>query len=138
MIIPPDADFTKIKNVAFACDYKDVHNSTPTALINSVLGLFNPTLHIVNVNPEYYVAITEECKKEQEKLSSYFPDYEKQFHFITMNDFHQAIDNFLSDNEIDMLITIPRHHTGKTGLWANSNTRRLAYHNHIPVLTAHQ
>ena len=54
MIIPPDANFSKIKNVAFASDFKEVENSTPSVLINSVLELFNPKLHVINVNPDHY------------------------------------------------------------------------------------
>lgn len=138
MIIPPDADFTKINNVAFACDFIDVENSTPTTLINAVLELFNPRLHIVNVNPNHYISANAACQFEQEKLKKMFSKYELEFHFITMYNFHDAIDSFLADFNIEMLITIPHHHTGSSGLWASSNTRKLAYHSHIPILTAHQ
>lgn len=138
MIIPPDADYTAVKNVAFASDLKDVENSTPSALINAVLKLFNPKLHVVNVNPEHYISVTDECREQQEKLANMFVDYETAFHFITMYNFQEAISSFLTDNTIDMLITIPRHHTGHSSLWETSNTRKLAYHSHIPILTAHQ
>ncbi len=138
MIIPPDANYTSVKNVAFASDFKDVENSTPSVLINAVLKLFNPKLHIVNVNPEHYISVTDKTRQQQEKLADMFADYEKEFHFITMFDFQEALHNFLTDYKIDMLITIPRHHTGESGLWQTSNTRRLAYHSHIPILTAHQ
>jgi nucleotide-binding universal stress UspA family protein len=138
MIIPPDADYTAVKNVAFASDFTDVENSTPSTLINAVLYLFTPKLHIINVNPEHYISVTEEGREQQEKLASMFPEYETEFHFITMYDFQEAISNFLTDYTIDILITIPRHHSGNAGLWETSNTRKLAYHSHIPILTAHQ
>lgn len=138
MIIPPDASFKQIRNVAFASDFVDVDNSTPSVLINGVLELFQPVLHIVNVNPEHYISVNDAGKEQQAKLEAMFPAYEKRFHFITMFDFHDAIHNFLTDHDIDMLITIPRHHSGQAGLWKSSNTRKLAYHSHIPILTAHQ
>lgn len=138
MIIPPDAQFSKIENVAFASDFVDVEDSTPATLINSVLELFNPKLHIVNVNPEHYISITEECNEQKEKLAGMFANFDKEFYFIAMHDFHDAIHTFLTDYKIDMLITIPRHHSGHSSLWETSNTRKLAYHSHIPILTAHQ
>ncbi|MDZ4794445.1 MAG: universal stress protein [Bacteroidota bacterium] len=138
MIIPPDASFNEIRNVAFASDFKDVENSTPSVLIGSVLDLFGPKLHIVNIDPEHYVSITEEKQEQKEKLITLFAQYEKEFYFIGMNDFHDAIHTFLSDYKIDMLITIPRHHSGTSSFWQSSNTRKLAYHSHIPILTAHQ
>lgn len=138
MIIPPDASFTSIKKVAFASDFKDVENSTPSSLINAVLEIFNPILHVVHVNPGHYISMTEACRVQQEKLVKMFDGYEKEFHFLTLYDFQEAISNFLTDHGIDMLITIPHHHSGEGGLWETSNTRKLAYHSHIPILTAHQ
>jgi nucleotide-binding universal stress UspA family protein len=138
MIIPPDAQFNGIKNVAFATDLKNVENSTPSVLISSVLDLFKPKLHIVNIDPEHYVSITEEQQAQKQKLIDLFAGYEKEFYFIGMNDFHDGIHTFLTDYKIDMLITIPRHHSGSSGLWKSSNTRKLAYHSHIPILTSHQ
>lgn len=138
MIIPPDASFGGINNVAFASDFIDVENSTPSVLISAVLDLFGPKLHIVNIDPEHYISITEEKQEQKEILINLFAQYEKEFYFIGMNDFHDAIHTFLTDYKIDMLITIPRHHTGSSSLWQTSNTRKLAYHSHIPILTAHQ
>jgi nucleotide-binding universal stress UspA family protein len=138
MIIPPDANYRPIKNVAFASDFIDVGKATPSVLINSVLEMFNPKLHIVNVNPDHYVSITDEVKAEKEKFETLFKDFDKEFYFIGMNDFHEAIDNFIKDYEIDILITIPRHHSGPASLWKSSHTRKLAYQSHIPILTAHE
>lgn len=138
MIIPPDAGYRPIKNVAFASDFVDVENSTPSALIASVLEMFNPKLHIVNVSSEHYVSLTDEVKVEKQKFIDMFSNYDKEFYFIGMNDFHEAIDNFIRDYEVDMLITIPRHHSGTSSLWKTSHTRKLAYHSHIPVLAAHE
>jgi hypothetical protein len=115
-----------------------VVNSTPSVLINSVLQIFKPKLHIINVNPEHYITVSDECRLEQEKLAEMFKDHEQEFHFLTMYDFQEALSTFLIDHDIDMLITIPRHHSGQTGLWERSNTKQLAYHSHIPILTAHQ
>jgi nucleotide-binding universal stress UspA family protein len=138
LIIPPDASYKPIRNVAFASDFADVENATPSALINSVLEMFNPKLHIVNVNPDHYISITDEVKAEKEKFESMFKAYDKEFYFIGMNDFHDAINNFIQDYDIDILITIPRHHSGPASIWKSTHTKKLAYQSHIPVLTAHE
>lgn len=138
MIIPPDAGFTDIRNVAFASDFRDVMNTTPSVLINAVLEMFNPNLHIVNVNPEHYVSITDEYKEEKEKLRTMFGDYNTEFYFIGMNDFHEAIDNFIRDYQIDLLVTVPRHHSNARSVFKSPHTKKLAYHIHIPLLAAHE
>ena len=138
MIIPSNANFTGINNVAFASDFKDVERTTPTAFINSVLEMFNPKLHIVNVDPEHYVALTEQCKEEKEKLKDMFARYDPEFYFIGMNDFFDAMDNFVKDYNIDMLVTVPRFHGNSSMLFKSTHTKRLAYHSNIPLMAAHE
>jgi hypothetical protein len=138
LIIPPNAKFEGMKNVGFASDFEDVLSSTPETFLTSVLEIFNPKLHVVNVNPEHYVSITEHYQQEKAKLQQMFSKYQTEFYFIGMNDFFEAIDNFTKDYNIDVMITVPRHHSNSKILFKNTHTRRLAYHSHIPILAAHQ
>ena len=138
MIIPPDAVYNGINNIAFASDFKNVENTTPSALLNSVLEMFSPKLHIVNVSNEHYVSLTEEMEAEKIKLKNMFGSYSTEFYFITMNDFYEAIDNFVNDYKIDVLITVPKHQSNSTSLFKSTHTKRLAYHSHIPILAAHE
>ncbi len=138
MIIPPDAVYKGINNVAFASDLKNVEASTPSVLINSVLEMFNPKLHIVNVDKEIYVSIPQEMEDEKAKLKEMFSGFKTEFYFITMNDFFQAVDNFVKDYSIDILITVPKHQSNSTSLFKTTHTKRLAYHSHIPILAAHE
>ena len=138
MIIPPDAVYTDINNVAFASDFKDVEATTPSVLINAVLEMFNPMLHIVNVDPKHYVSITEEYQDGKARLQKMFEKYRTEFYFIGMNDFYEAIDNFIKDYKIDILITIPKHQSNAGSIFKSTHTKKLAYHSHIPILTAHE
>lgn len=138
MIIPPDALYKGINNVAFASDFKNVEATTPAALINSVLEMFDPKLHIVNVNKEIYVSLPVEMEEEKTKLLGMFGTFRTECYFLTMNDFYQAIDTFVIDYSIDILITIPKHQSNSTSLFKTSHTKRLAYHSHIPILAAHE
>lgn len=138
MIIPPDAVYTGFNNVAFASDFKNVEDTTPAPLISSVLEMFSPKLHIVNVNKEIYISLPEETEREKQKLLDMFSGFRTECYFITMNDFYQAIDNFVKDYKIDVLITVPKHQSNSTSLFKSSHTKRLAYHSHIPILAAHE
>jgi len=138
MIIPPKAVFSAIKNVAFASDFNNVEDSTPAAQINAVLDMFNPNLHIVNVIPENNVSVTDEHKQGKDEFTAIFQNHSPEFYFIVMNDFHQALDNFVKDHNIDLLLTIPRHHSNESGLLRSTNTKKLAYHSSIPILATHK
>jgi nucleotide-binding universal stress UspA family protein len=138
MIIPPDAVYNEINNVAFASDFTNVEETTPSVLISSVLEMFNPMLHIVNVNSEHYVSITESYEQSKEILRNMFKDFKTEFYFIGMYDFYEAIDNFIRDYKIDILLTIPKHDSNARSLFASTHTKKLAYHSHIPILAAHE
>jgi nucleotide-binding universal stress UspA family protein len=138
MIIPPDAVYKGINNIAFASDYKSIEETTPSELINAVLEMFNPMLHIININKDHYVSLTEELKQGKEKFKKMFGSWKMEFYFIARDDFFDALDDFVKDYSIDVIITIPRHQSNSTSILKSTHTKRLAYHSHIPVLTAHE
>jgi nucleotide-binding universal stress UspA family protein len=137
IIVPPNAKFEKIENVMLLSDFKNVEFTTPVAAIKAILEMFKPTLHIVNVDSEHYVELTEEYRAERNKLERIFQDFDPQFSFIRLYDFLDAISSITHDRNIDLLITIPRSHSFLKGLFKPSHTKRLAYHSHVPLLTIH-
>jgi len=138
LIIPPDAKYTGLKNVAFASDFEDVQTSTPEIFISSVLEMFNPMLHIVNVNAEHYVSLTESYLTERAKMQRLFAEFKPEFYFIGMNDFFEAVEQFSRDRNIDLLVIIPKNHTFMNSVFSSRHTKKLAHHTSVPLLAAHQ
>lgn len=138
IIVPPNARFKKIENVLLASDFKNVKTTTPVAQIQLVLDIFKPNLHIVNVDSEHYVELTEEFKTERAWLEKRFEEYHPKFYFIRMFDFLDAISNFTADHQIDLIVTVPRKHSFLKGLYKTSHTKKLAYHSHVPVVAIHE
>lgn len=138
MIIPPDATYHPIKNIVLASDLKDVDTTTPIAPIKGILKLFNATLHVVNVDSEHYVDITDEYKAERAKLEKMFAGYNPEFYFIRQYDFQEAISQFSIDRAIDAIIIVPKRNSFLSGLFKTSHTKKLAYHSHIPIVAIHE
>jgi nucleotide-binding universal stress UspA family protein len=137
LIIPPDAKFNGIKNVALASEMKDVETATPALHINNVLELFNARLHIVNVDSTLHVALTEEKKEEKKKMQKLFKKFNPEFYFIGTSDFTDTIEQFAADQAIDMIITVPHYHNFYGKVFGGSNTKKLAYHSTVPVMAAY-
>jgi nucleotide-binding universal stress UspA family protein len=138
LIIPPDASFRQIKNVVLASDLKDVATTTPIEPIKSVLDIFKPTLHIVNVDHEHYVAVTDEYKAEIGILEKMLAEYKPEFFFIRQYDFLDAISQFTQDKNIDLIIIVPKKNSFLGGLFKTSHTKKLAYHSHVPIVAIHE
>ncbi|WP_207513440.1 universal stress protein [Longitalea luteola] len=138
LIIPPDAKYRKIKNVVLASDFKDVDTTIPVAPLKATLDLFKPALHIVNVDSEHYVELTDEFKAERAKLELMLKDYGPEFYFIRQYDFFDAISQFVDDKNIDLIVIVPRERSFLSGLFKTSHTKKLAYHSHIPIVAIHE
>lgn len=138
MIVPPDAEFTGIKNVAFTSDFKDVEETTPIKALRGILDIFKPFIHVVNVDSEHYVEVTEEYKAQRAKLETILDGYETEYYFMRQFDFVEAINLFVTDYKIDMIFTVPKKHSFLGGLFKSSHTKKLAYHSTVPLVAVHE
>ena len=133
MIIPPDVKFKKINNVLFASDFKDVARKTPFDSLKKVLGLFSPKLHILNVDSEHYVEISEAYKVEKEEMEFKLKDYSPEFSFLRAYDFLESIVSFAETKEIDAIITLPKKQ-GFINQLFKIYTKKLALASHVPII----
>ncbi|MDP9229465.1 MAG: universal stress protein, partial [Bacteroidota bacterium] len=138
MIIPPDATFNEIKNVAFTSDFKNVEKTTPVNYIKAVLELFKADLHIINVDSGHYVSITDEYKAERDRMEELFKEYTPDFYFFNMFAFHETINQFVFDKNIDLIVTVPRYHSFLSSVFKATHTKKLVYHSIVPILAAHE
>ncbi|MGB8194130.1 MAG: universal stress protein [Chitinophagaceae bacterium] len=138
MIVPPLALFKGIQDIMLTSDFKDVERTMPTKPIQKVLDLFRANLHVVNVDHEHYVEVTEEYKAERGKLETILQAHNPQFYFIRMYDFMDAVNQFVEDKEIDLILTVPKKHSFLSGVFRSSYTKRLAYHSHVPIIAVHE
>ena len=138
MIIPPDATYRPIRTVVFASDFKEVESTTPVQSLRKFLELVKPALHVVNVDTEHYVELTEEYQEQKAKLNTLLDGFNPEYAFIRMYDFVESINLFAVDHQADLIITVPRKHSFLEVLFKTSHTKKLAYHTHIPILTLHE
>jgi nucleotide-binding universal stress UspA family protein len=133
IIVPPHAQSTSAKNVMLLTDFKDIENTIPINTVKSILELFKPRLHIVNVDHEHYVQVTDEYKTERVKLETSLAAWKPDFYFIRLFDFMEAINQFVVDNNIDLILTFPRRHSFLSNVFKTTNTTKLAYHSDVPI-----
>ena len=121
-----------------ASDFKDTYNSTPSVPIKDFLKNFRPKLHIVNVDPEHYISLSESYEKEKQQLADMFSQYTPEFYFIRLYDVDEAINLFAEEKDIDLIITVHRNHTFMEKLYKRSRTKSLSYHSNVPILVVHE
>jgi nucleotide-binding universal stress UspA family protein len=138
LIVPAEAEYRSISRVIFCSDFQDVAASTPVKSLRNLLDLLKPELHVVNVDKDHYVELTETFKAEKQKMEEMLDGYHPKFSFIRMFDFVESVNLYAEDIQADLIITVPRKHGFLSGLFKTSHTKKLAYHSHIPVLAVQE
>ncbi|MCE3282872.1 MAG: universal stress protein [Chitinophagaceae bacterium] len=139
LIIPEKATFRELKNVMLASDFKNVYHSTPSSPIKTFLQTFRPKLHVVNVDPEHYIAISESYTKEKVDFEKMFSDFNPEFYFMRLFDIEEALNMFAKEKNIDLIIAVHRQHSFFDRLFNRSGTtKKLSYQSEVPVLVVHE
>ncbi|MEO5946184.1 MAG: universal stress protein [Chitinophagaceae bacterium] len=136
--VPPGKEYgTGIKKIGFACDFKEVKESTPVSLIKEMVNEFNAKLHILNVdynNKDFH----SETPEQTFKLHALLKDINPTYQFINHSDIEDGINEFAETNNMDLLIAIPKKHKLLEGLFKPSSTKQLIFQSHVPVMCLHE
>lgn len=136
--IPPGKEYGKgIKKIGFACDYREVAETTPVQLIKDWVNEFKAELHILNVDMNNK-KFKPETPEQTFKLHHLLDDINPQYQFISNPDIEDGINEFAENNNLDLLIAIPKKHQLLDAIFKPSSTKQLIFHSHIPVMCVHE
>lgn len=138
LIVPQEASFNAIKNVMLASDYKNTLSTTPSVPIKNFLDVFKPQFHIVNVDKDHFISLTDNYEKEKQDLKQMFAEYNPEFYFMRLFDVDEAINLFAQERNIDLIIAVQKNHSFVEKLLKGSRTKALSYHSKVPILIVHE
>ncbi len=139
LIVPEQAAYREVKNVMLASDFKNVFNTTPSAPIKDFLQTFRPQFHVVNVDPEHYVSISEAYQKEKADFEEMFREFNPEFYFMRLFDIDEALNMFAKEKNIDLIIAIQKQHSFFEKMFKKTGTtKKLSYQSEVPVLVVHE
>ena len=138
LIIPPGVSYSRIENVLIASEMKYVEETPALLAVKRVLEYFKPSLHILNVDSRHYISLTADFKEERDKMEVLLAAFKPEFYFMRLYDFHEAVNSFTEDKNIDMIIIAPKHHSFFDRLFKEQHTREMVYHSKVPVLAVHE
>lgn len=136
--VPPGKEFGKgIKKIGLACDFREVVKNTPSQSIKDMVKEFNGELHVLNVDYDNR-QFNAETPEQSALLHSMLEELKPQYHFIKCRDIEEGINEFADQNNLDLVIAIPKKHKLLEGLFKKSSTRQLVFESHVPVMCVHE
>jgi len=137
IVVPPGKKYSKIKKIGFACDFKEVVDTTPTHFIKDFVKEFNAELHVLNVDYKNS-HFRPETPEESAFLHTMLADLNPKYDFIEDENIEAGIEKFAEKNNLDLVITIPKKHKLLEGLFKKSHTKELIFHSHLPIMCVHE
>ena len=67
-----------------------------------------------------------------------FAEYNPEFYFVRLYDVNDALNQFATDKNIDLIITIQRQHSLLYRRFRNSHIKNLKNNSNVPVLIVHE
>lgn len=133
LTIPSKASWRPIHKIAFAADYRKITEQTPFSEIKDWANKMKVFLSVVHIDNPTETTIPPPPLL-QNALSGLQPDY----HSVSTENIVEGVQDFISKNQIDWLILIPRKYGFWGSLFHKSRTKMLAQVSHIPILALHQ
>ena len=137
IVVPPGKKYSTIKKIGFACDFREVVNTTPTHFIKDFVKVFNAELHVLNVDHKNS-HFKPDTPQESILLHTLLEDLNPKYDFIDEANIEVGIEKFAEKNDLDLIITIPKKHKLLEGLFRKSHTRDLIFHSHLPIMCVHE
>jgi nucleotide-binding universal stress UspA family protein len=125
---------TGIKKIGLACDFREVAETVPTEAIKSFAAQFDAEFHVLNIQ---YQDQQPELSEQSALLQTALQQLNPHYHFIRHKDIEEGIHEFAEQNNLDLIITVPKKHKLLDGIFKKSSTKQLIYHSHIPVMCLH-
>jgi len=137
IVVPPDKKYSAIKKIGFACDFREVVETTPAHFIRDFVKEFNAEIHVLNVDSKnaHFKPGTPE---QSALLHTMLEDLNPKYDFIEDENIEAGIEKFAEKNNLDLIITIPKKHKLLEGLFRKSHTKDLVFHSHLPIMCVHE
>ena len=136
LIIPPQAEFIPVRKIGFACDYKEVGDSTPLHLLKKLVTDFHADLYVLNIDHHHR---TNGVSQEQSlKMNELLNGVKAEYHSVEAPDVTEGINWFIDKEKLDWIMMIPKKHRLLDKIFKRSHTKELIFHTHTPVLCIHE
>ncbi len=137
LIVPENAVFKEIKEIAFPTDY---HLFYPTKILNSILEfikMHDSSLRIVHITKKDE-EFTEFQLENKEFLKNFFAEEKHSFHKITNKNIEDGVQSFVESRDINMITMIAKNLNLFQRILFRPTVEEISYHTEIPFFVLHE
>lgn len=136
LVIPKDARFKEVSKIVLAYNYNESVNAKAINKVKKFAKLFNAKILVVDVEKPVAVPMYENTAAG-ESLEKSLKDVDHALFFSSSEDLADGINEFADDHRCDWIAMIPHKHNLLDRILHKSNTKKMAFHTHVPLLSIH-
>lgn len=140
IIVPAGVKFSRIQQVMLTSDFDKEDRNVPVTPARKIIQETQSKLLVFHIDedPEEYEEESPEATAEGYALYALLYDLSPQFHFSKNTHFAEAVNDFVSEYQVDLVITIAKKQGFFGSLFTESHTKQLAFHSKVPVMVIHE
>jgi nucleotide-binding universal stress UspA family protein len=133
LIIPPKLKYNRYQKIGLTSDFEEVIEHTSTKVISEIVGKLKANLTVIHVDYERY-HFTASTPMETMNLDNMLTELKPTYSYIENKDTIEGIINYVTQNEIDLLVVFPKKHSWFEQIFEKSKTRQLIQAAIKPIL----
>ena len=137
LVVPENAKFTNITEVAFPTDLSISYHIQTLLPISDILEEFHSDLRILHISKKTE-DLNEDQQKYKELLEDYFNNNNFSFHFLTNKNIEDAVQCFVQSRDIDMIAMVAKNLNYFQRILFLPTIEEISYHTDVPFLVLHE
>lgn len=129
--------FKSPKKIVFANDNKSAVSEQTLHTLSQFCSVFKSHIYILNVVTSS-ASLPGISLIHDRDLSRGFRNFDHSIHQIISATIQQGLNEFIEAKQMDMVVMIPHQHSLMERVMAGRQTKEMAFHSTIPLLTLHE
>lgn len=132
LAIPSGYAHANLKNILFSTDFLLPYKRRELKMLSNMAKFFAATINFMHVSK--FGSLSLRQKDNRAFLEATFIENKMEFHQKEESDVTQAINSFIKENEIDMLVMVNTRHSYLENILYQSTIEKIGLHIDIPFL----
>lgn len=137
LVIPGNARFKEIKNIAFVTDYNCIYRTKIISTLSETLELHNTPLRILHVRSQS-TGLTTAQTDNKGFLHYFFREKKHSFHFVENKNLETGIQDFAETWDISLIAIAAKNLNFIERLLLRPSIHPVSYHTTVPFLVIHE
>lgn len=137
LVIPENARFTGIRNMAFVTDYNSIYRNRVINTMSDALNLHKSPLRVLHIRPQN-TGLTAAQTENKGFLHYFFRETKHSFHFLENKNIETGIQDFADTWEISIVAIVAKNLNFIQRLMLRPTPGVINYHTEVPFLVLHE